>query len=352
MRTNQFLLDLLSCPDCGKGLGLGDTNEQADDGHVMSGTLHCTSCSASFPIVGGVPRLTPTALSAAVERDMTGWTYEWQHTEHVLEDTPLNAADTFLDFIHPVEPDHFRGKAVLDAGCGSGRFSRWAAEFGASAVLGVDLSGSVDVAFANLRSYENVIIVQADLLSLPLSRRFDYAFSVGVLDHTADPRGAFDSVVSRVRPGGSISVWVYGREGNGWIVHILNPIRRKVTSRLPRGILLGLSYMLSLAMFPILKGFYRPAGRLKWLAPLKRLLFYFDYLYYFSGYRVREQAIIVFDHLAPGIVEYVSSGEFAEWFDGNELRDIIISSRNGNSWRGFGIQPSITSTGGSNRGDA
>ena len=344
MRTDRFLLDLLSCPDCGKSLGLGDTADKAADGHVISGSLMCSSCGASFPIVDGVPRLTPTTLSVAVKRDMKGWTYEWEHTEYVFEDTPLNAAETFLDFIHPVVPDDFRGKVVLDAGCGAGRFSRWAAEFGASAVLGVDLSGSVDVAFANLRSYDNVIIVQADLLSLPLSRVFDYAFSVGVLDHTADPRGAFDSVVSRVRPGGNMSAWVYGREGNGWIVHILNPIRLKVTSRLPRGVLLGLSYLAMLALFPVLQGLYRPAGRFKRFAPLKRLLFYFDYFYFFSGFRLNEQAYIAFDHLAPGIVEYISKDQFQQWYDGNGLSDIMITSRNGNSWRGFASVPADADT--------
>ena len=38
----------------------------------------------------------------------------------------------------------------------------------------------------------------------------------------------------KVKSDGWFQVWVYGREGNGWIIYFINPIRA-VTSRLPLG---------------------------------------------------------------------------------------------------------------------
>ena len=172
-----------------------------------------------------------------------------------------------------------------------------------------------------------------------MTRNFDYAFSIGVLDHTSDPRKAFDSVASPVTPGGGVSTWVYGREGNGWIVKFLNPFRLRVTSHLPRTLLLGLCYLLVAIMFPILQGVYKPIGKYKILSPLKKILFYFDYLHFLSKFKLNEQAYIAFDHLAPGIVEYISESEIEKWYSDKGLNQIEITSRNGNSWRGFGLIP-------------
>jgi SAM-dependent methyltransferase len=184
-----------------------------------------------------------------------------------------------------------------------------------------------------------MLIVQADLFMLPFkSQSFDYAFSVGVLHHTANPRGAFDAVVRRVKPSGGMSAWVYGRENNGWIIYGLNPIRNYLTSRLPRKVLLGLSYLITAPMFLILKGLYRPVGNTKRLSGLRKFLFYFDYLYFLGQFGFHEQAYIVFDHLVPVIAEYIPQDEFTRWFNENGLQEVVITSRAGNSWRGFGVQ--------------
>jgi SAM-dependent methyltransferase len=76
---------------------------------------------------------------------------------------------------------------------------------------------------------------------LPLARKFDYAFSVGVLHHLPDPRQGFMSLASRVKPGGRLSAWVYGAENNEWIVRFVNPVREKITSRIDQRALLHLS---------------------------------------------------------------------------------------------------------------
>jgi SAM-dependent methyltransferase/uncharacterized protein YbaR (Trm112 family) len=339
MRNDPTLLNHLCCPACGGDLTVNNPNETAPDGHIMNGDLKCTGCEAEYPIVRGVPRFVPGALSEKVAATVDGFGYEWTTSETYLQNTQFSSAETFLQFIEPVQRDFFKGKLVLDAGCGAGRFTLLTQQFGAAGVVGVDLSDSVDVAFRSTRGLSSVLIIQADLFALPLKpQRFDYAFSVGVLHHTANPRGAFDSVVKRIKPSGGISAWVYGRENNGWIIYGLNPIRNHLTSRLPRKVLLALSYLITAPMFAILKSIYQPVGKSKRLSGLKKFLFYFDYLYFLGQFGFHEQAYIVFDHLVPVIAEYIPHDEFDRWFRENGLQDVVITSRAGNSWRGFGVR--------------
>jgi len=304
----------------------------------MRGRLKCVGCGTTYPILGGVPRFLPGEVTDQVSTTVEGFGYQWQHARAAIEETRFTAAETFLDFIAPVKPDYFQGKTVLDGGCGSGRFTYWAQQFGVAAIVGVDLSDSVYVAFQKTRCFPTVLIVQADLLKLPLRQAFDYAFSVGVLHHTANPRAAFDAITALVKPGGGVSAWVYGRENNGWIIRFVNPLRRHITSRLPRPVLHMLAYLITVPLFLVLKAIYRPVGSRPRLAQLRKYLFYFDYLYFLSAFGFREQVLIVLDHLIPTIAEYIPRVEFEQWFTENALREVVITSRTGNSWRGFGVR--------------
>jgi SAM-dependent methyltransferase len=134
-----------------------------------------------------------------------------------------------------VAPRDLAGRLVLDAGCGGGRYSRLAARHGAR-VVGVDLSTAVEKAAALCADWPEAAIVQADLLNLPLAEQvFDLVFSIGVLHHGPDPRRAFAQVAARVRPGGTLAVWLYGK--NTWPQEGLNSAARAVTTRLPARVL-------------------------------------------------------------------------------------------------------------------
>jgi len=325
------LLEYLSCPDCAAQLELTEVlATEADE--IMQGRLACIACKTVFPIVHGVPRFVRgehLEADKAATAESFGW--QWQHFTHTDE----LYADQFLGWIAPVEPSFFQNKIVLEGGCGKGRHTELAARWGAREVVGVDLSGAVETAFAATRHLENAHVIQADLYHLPLARAFDYAFSVGVLHHLPDPRAGFRSLASRVKPGGHISAWVYGAENNQWITRYVNPVR-KVTSRIDQQALLHFSKAPAALIYLATKLVYGPLNRSVPGRKIATRLFYNDYLNAISKFDWREQHTIVFDHLVAPTSHYIRREEFAEWWNDVNATEVRIGWHNSNSWRGFG----------------
>jgi SAM-dependent methyltransferase len=138
-----------------------------------------------------------------------------------------------------LKADELDGALVLDAGCGMGRYVRVAAEAGAR-VVGLDLSGAVRAARELTADLPQVSIVQGDLLRPPFAQgSFDQIYSIGVLDHTPDPRGAFLELARLLKPGGRIAIWVYQKERPA--LERLIDMHRAVSTRLPLGTLMLLS---------------------------------------------------------------------------------------------------------------
>jgi SAM-dependent methyltransferase len=132
---------------------------------------------------------------------------------------------------HPVDVDLVRGRDCVDIGCGMGRWTRTMQALGARSVLSIDTSES---ALESVSQF-NPDVLRADIIELPtqhpeLTERFDFACLWGVAMCTHDPRKAFLSAASVVRPGGSLYLMVYAPEGiNG---RRLTNIQRRKFSRL------------------------------------------------------------------------------------------------------------------------
>lgn len=330
----RTLLNYLACPVCSGDIKINSVS--AEEGiEVLSGDLHCVACEKIFPVVRGIPRF---ADLGDIEEDKaaTAESFGWSWTKFSHDDEKF--AQQFLDWIAPVKSEFFAGKVALEGGCGKGRHTRRIAGWGAKDIIAVDLSDAVEVAFAATRDLPNAHIIQADIFHLPLRRAFDYAFSVGVLHHLPNPREGFKSLVSKVKSGGHMSAWIYGAENNGWIVQLVNPVRR-VTSSMNRRALFHLSKLPAAAVYLSTKLIYAPLNRSDGGKQLARRLFYNDYLCYISRFNWREQHSIVFDHLVAPTAFYISRAEFEDWWREVGAEDVTIAWHNQNSWRGFGRIP-------------
>lgn len=326
----EKLLSYLVCPSCEESLDLSIST--IEDQEIIEGELRCTACGSAFPISSGIPRF---ANLDQVESDKrataAGFGWQWQH--FTQEDEQY--AEQLLGWIAPVTPEFFRDKVVLEGGCGKGRHTQLAARWGAREVIGIDLSVAVETAFAATRSLPNAHIIQADIYHLPLARKFDYAFSIGVLHHLPDPHAGFLSLASKVKPGGHISAWIYGAENNEWITRFVNPVREKITSRIDQRALLQLSKIPAACLYMATKLIYGPLNRNG--SSLARHLFYNDYLSSISTFGWREQHTIVFDHLVAPTAFYISRQEFEAWWRDIGATDVVIGWHNKNSWRGCGV---------------
>ncbi len=215
---SQELLSLLRCSRCRGSL---------DAGGDPPAELVCRACAAAGgdaprPIVAGVPRL---AALTEFYADSFGRQWNRYDVARPEEDEATFQVKT------GVRPADLAGRLVLDAGCGGGRYAAMAGLHGAR-LIGVDLSTAVEKAAAVCAGLPNVLIVQADLLDLPLAEQaFDLVYSIGVLHHTPDPRKAFHQIARRVKPGGRLAVWLYRR--NTAPQEWLNNSLRALTTRLP-----------------------------------------------------------------------------------------------------------------------
>ena len=326
----EKLLDLLACPTCGGDILLAYAS-QYDDKEIIEAVLTCKKCTREYKVIRGVPRF---ADLSKIEDDKaeTAENFGWQWTHFTQEDPKYN--DQFLGWLQPVKPDFFKDKIVLEGGCGKGRHTKLAAEWGAKEVVGSDLGDGVESAFALTRDLPNAHIVQCDIFKLPLKKAFDYAFSVGVLHHTPDPEKAFISLASKVKSGGHISAWVYGAENNEWISKYVNPIRTGFTSQISQPVLYQLSKLPTLGVFLTTKLVYRPLNAAS--KPLANRLFYNEYLNHLGTFCWREQHNIVFDHLVAPTAFYISKEDFSGWWNEIAAGDVEITWHNENSWCGFG----------------
>ena len=280
-----------------------------------------------------MPRLLTRELTPEKRATAEGFGYAWNKFNTLTPDYE----EQFLSWVEPIDRDFFRDKLILDSGCGKGRHLYLASQFGAREVVGIDLSDAVEAAFENTRHLPNVHVVQADIYELPLQGGFDYIYSIGVLHHLPDPEAGFQELVEQLRPGGTISAWVYGRENNGWIIYGVNPVRENLTSRLQLPVLQKLSGVLAAPLYAYARGFVRPLGEHG--APFDRVLFYRDYLAHIAQFSFKEVHSIVFDHLLAPTAFYLRREEFEAWFEHAGLEEVQISWRFRNSWRGCARRP-------------
>lgn len=211
----SHLIDILACPDCGAPLTLQD--QTIADGEIASGELVCGKCRRSFPIRKGIPRFAANGDNYA---ENFGW--QWNRFRRTQIDRFNGTTESEKRFRHETGwmPEDLPGSLVLDAGCGAGRFTAIAAEWGAR-VVAVDLADAAAEACAqNMREMGlHVDVVQASLFNLPFRpASFDRVFSLGVLQHTPDPRKAIQALPGFLKPGGVLAYWIYEKRWYRWLM--------------------------------------------------------------------------------------------------------------------------------------
>jgi SAM-dependent methyltransferase len=119
-----------------------------------------------------------------------------------------------LDYLlRVVDFDGYRGKSVLEVGCGVGidlvRFAR-----GGASVAGIDLSRTaIELASMNFEhsgSNGDLQVMDGECMRYA-NDTFDLVYAHGVLQYTADPGKMIDEIYRVLRPGGEAILMVYNK---------------------------------------------------------------------------------------------------------------------------------------------
>lgn len=349
----QAALRLFACPECKGKLAL--TKRIVRDAEIIKGVLTCVSCKRTYPIINEVPRLLPDSLlssevisrfpsecralditrphakldlfSRTQQKTVRGFGYEWQQFSQLYKEYKAQ----FLDWIWPLSERFFKGKRVLDAGCGTGRHAYYAAQFGAKEVVAFDLGPAIDVAHKNTK-HMGVHCVQADIFHLPFKKGiFDFVYCIGVLHHLPQPKQGFVKLVETLAPRGTISIWVYGKEGNA-VLPLFNVLRKTVFSRLPLVLNNTLAALMNIPVTLIAFTY----SLLKPLSAIHQILPQYEFLCYLGKLNWRIRQSIIFDQMLAPVAYYLPKNVVQDWFTSARLKNTFISWRNKNSWRGVG----------------
>ena len=196
----------LRCLVHGEPIG-PDSGRTDDVGHGDVPALVCAS-GCRVPVVRGVPRFVSSDDYAAA----FGW--QWTHFRKSQLDshTGTTISRDRLTRCLGGSLSIVRGKTVLEAGCGAGRFTEILLDAGAR-VFAADLSAAVDANYANCGGSSEYFVCQADIRRLPVApRSFDIVLCLGVVQHTPEPEETIAALARDVAPGGLLVIDHYSRD--------------------------------------------------------------------------------------------------------------------------------------------
>jgi SAM-dependent methyltransferase len=204
-------LDILECPLTRERLiAAADGFRSAESGR-------------HYPMIDGIPNLFVPLGPDAADRDVT------EIVKAFYEKTPFPNYDDldsraslaakakqslFAAMLDEQLPD---GAVVLEAGCGTGQLTNFLGLSWKRRVFGGDIClNSLRIAknFRDRFSINNAAFLQMNLFRPPFrDGSLDVIVSNGVLHHTGDPRGGFEALLRKLKPGGLVLIGLYNSLG-------------------------------------------------------------------------------------------------------------------------------------------
>jgi 2-polyprenyl-3-methyl-5-hydroxy-6-metoxy-1,4-benzoquinol methylase len=214
--------------------------------------------------------------------------YQWSRSDYV---SILPESRAQLErWLGSTTLESFKGKRVMDVGCGMGRNPYWYVQAGAAEVLGVDMDdGSLASARQNLAPFPNARVEKRSAHELDPATvgSFDRVTCIGVLHHLDDPENALQHMWSCVAPGGDLILWCYAKEGNRLMLPAIQALRA-VGAKAPIALTHALAKAVALVAWPAIHAI---PWRTDYYRKLRTLSF-------------RNVELIIFDQMHPRIAQY------------------------------------------------
>jgi 2-polyprenyl-3-methyl-5-hydroxy-6-metoxy-1,4-benzoquinol methylase len=171
------------------------------------GQLVCEDMVAA--IVAGIPRFASEGSYASLFGDQWKQYKKTQLDSYSGSPITENRLNRCLGDLQ----DKLKGKLVLEAGCGAGRFTEVLLKKGATLVSS-DLSAAVEVNIENFPLSDNHLVIQADINDMPYADgTFDVVVCLGVIQHTPNSEKTIEDLYKLVKPGGTLVIdhYTYSR---------------------------------------------------------------------------------------------------------------------------------------------
>jgi len=239
IRRSKLPYSLIFCPKCHTSMSLNSNDLTCPNAHKIQ-------------IREGV------VLLANSDSYATSFGEQWNYFSETQLDSFNGSKLTEKRFFDETgwSKDSLVDAVILDAGCGSGRFTEIAAKY-AKTVISVDLSDAIFAIPKSVTDEGNVIRVHGDLRNLSLDfSKITHVFSIGVLQHTPKPYETLLNLVESMHPGSKFAFTAYASR---WYTP-LHPkyLIRPITKRLPRKRLLSLLESALPKYFDFLMSLVRP----------------------------------------------------------------------------------------------
>ena len=258
-------LEFLVCPKC-KGQ-LEVENAKGNEEFIYEGKLLCRKCGVGYEIIQGIPRFVPQNNYA----DSFG--FEWnkhKKTQYDSQSGVESSKKRFYEETRWVVNKNGEHYVILEAGCGSGRFTPYALEIAQKdgVVISFDYSSAVEANALSNPPSKNLLLIQANIFELPIKEGIvDKCFCFGVLQHTPSAKNAIKSLVEVLKQGGEFVCDHYPFNKNTWFntKYYFRPIAK----RLPHKMLYNFGKKYIDFMWPVFKfnrRMFSPkrANRLNW----------------------------------------------------------------------------------------
>jgi SAM-dependent methyltransferase/uncharacterized protein YbaR (Trm112 family) len=201
--------EVLACPVCQASLHVGDVR------------LTCAGCEKVYDTDSGIPLL--FASHDAAQGDVTDIVMAFYQEHPFPNYDDIDSEETLIEkarqgiFAQQLDEQIPQGAFVLDVGCGTGQLTNFLGMNYNRRVFGSDIclqSLRLAQGFRDRYSIRNAGFMQMNLFRPAFKKEsFDLVISNGVLHHTADPYGAFQSISRLVKPGGFIVIGLYNKIG-------------------------------------------------------------------------------------------------------------------------------------------
>jgi SAM-dependent methyltransferase len=282
---------------------------------------------ASFSTIG--PNLDP--------RIVESFGAEWRRFSWFSDAAIEVAGGEYFDIV----PKELLGTVehALDAGCGSGRWSRYLSSR-VGFVESIDPSEAVLSASMLNRDRPNVRVTRASIDNLPFAdASFDFAICLGVIHHLPDPGLALRKLVQKVEVGGHVLVYVYYSldqrgplyKGLFWLVDSI----RRVVCRLPTRLKVWVCDALAFSVYLPLVAVSRAVTRLSGDPETAK---HFPLTYY-QNKTLQDIRTDALDRFGTTVERRFSREECVAMMEAAGLTDIIVSP-NAPFWHALGRRAS------------